>query len=69
MLVFADAFERARSLDPEKVRDAIAGTDLMTFFGPIKFDQTGKNVAKPMVLYQVLDGDYKVVAPKPYKPE
>ena len=63
VLVFADAFERARSLDPEKVRDAIAGTDLMTFFGPIKFDQTGKNVAKPMVLYQVLDGDYKVVAP------
>jgi len=63
VLVFADAFERARTLDPEKVRDAIASTDLMTFFGPIKFDQTGKNVAKPMVLYQVLNGDYKVVAP------
>src|SRR5947208_5775942 len=62
VLVFADAFARAGSLDPEKVRDAIASTDMMTFFGPIKFDSTGKNVVKPMVLYQVLGGDYKVVA-------
>jgi len=63
VLVFADAFQRAGTLDPEKVRDAIASTDLMTFYGPIKFDSTGKNVAKPMVLYQVRGGDYKVVAP------
>ena len=63
VLVFADAFTRANSFDPQKVRDAIAKTDMMTFFGPIKFDQTGKNTAKPMVLYQVQGGDYKVVAP------
>ena len=63
VLVFADAFARAGSFEPDKVRDAIASTDLMTFYGPIKFDATGKNVAKPMVLYQVRDGDYKVVAP------
>jgi len=63
VLVFADAFERAKSFDPGKVRDAIAATDLMTFYGPIKFDPTGKNVAKPMVLYQVQGGEYKVVAP------
>ena len=63
VLVYADAFKRAQSFDPEKVRDAIAKTDMMTFFGPIKFDQTGKNTAKPMVLYQVQGGDYKVVAP------
>jgi branched-chain amino acid transport system substrate-binding protein len=64
VLVFADAFARAQSLDPQKVRDAIAKTDVMTFFGPIKFDPTGKNTAKPMVLYQVQNGDYKVVAPR-----
>jgi branched-chain amino acid transport system substrate-binding protein len=64
VLVYADAFARAGSLDPEKVRDAIASTDLMTMYGPIKFDSTGKNTAKPMVLYQVLGGDYKVVAPQ-----
>jgi branched-chain amino acid transport system substrate-binding protein len=63
VLVFADAFARAGSFEPDKVRDAIAGTDLMTFYGPIRFDATGKNVAKPMVLYQVREGDYKVVAP------
>ncbi len=64
VLVFADAFERAGSIDPEKVRDAIAGTDLMTMFAPIKFDSTGKNIAKQMVLYQVLGGTYKVVSPR-----
>jgi branched-chain amino acid transport system substrate-binding protein len=63
VLVFADAFARAGSLDPEKVRDAIAATDMMTMFAPIKFDSTGKNVAKQMVLYQIRDGSYKVVAP------
>jgi branched-chain amino acid transport system substrate-binding protein len=63
VLVYADAFKRAQSFDPQKVRDAIAQTDIMTFFGPIKFDETGKNTAKPMVLYQVVEGDYKVVAP------
>jgi branched-chain amino acid transport system substrate-binding protein len=64
VLVFVDAFTRAKSLDPKKVRDAIAATDMMTFFGPIKFDETGKNVAKSMVLYQVQGGQYKVVAPE-----
>lgn len=63
VLVFADAFERAGTLDPEKVRDAIASTDMTTIFAPIKFDSTGKNVAKQMVLYQVRDGTYQVVAP------
>ncbi len=61
--VFADAFARAGSLEPKAVRDAIAATDMQTFFGNIKFDETGKNTAKPMVLFQVLDGEYKVVAP------
>lgn len=61
--VYADAFERAGALDPQKVRDALAATDMTTFYGPIDFDETGKNVAKPMALYQVLDGQYKVVSP------
>jgi branched-chain amino acid transport system substrate-binding protein len=64
VLVFADAFGRSESLDPDKVRDAISKTDIMTFYGPIKFDETGKNTAKPMVLYQVQHGDYKVVFPQ-----
>jgi branched-chain amino acid transport system substrate-binding protein len=63
VLVFADAIERAGSIEPDAVRDALAQTDLMTFYGPIKFDETGKNTAKPMVLYQIQGGEYKVVAP------
>ena len=63
MHVFADAFRRAQSLDPEKVRDAIAATELETFYGPIKFDEAGRNIAKPMVLTQVQGGKYVVVAP------
>ncbi len=63
VLTFADAIQRAGSLDRDKVRDAIANTDLRTFYGPIKFDTTGKNVAKSMVLYQLRDGKYLVVAP------
>lgn len=63
VMVFADAFARAGSLDPQAVRDAIAATDMETFYGRIDFDDTGKNIAKPMVLFQVLGGEYKVVAP------
>lgn len=61
--VFVDAFSRARSLDPQTVRDAIAAAELDTFYGPVKFDETGRNVAKPVVLTQVQGGKYVVVAP------
>ena len=64
--VFKDAFERAGSLDKEAVRDAIADTDLMTFYGRIKFSTAGNNVAKPMVLRQIQDGKYNVVAPSEF---
>ncbi|MFP4537952.1 MAG: amino acid ABC transporter substrate-binding protein [Dichotomicrobium sp.] len=61
--VFKDAFERAGTLDKEAVRDAIAETDLDTFYGGVKFADTGQNIAKPMVLRQIQDGEYNVVAP------
>ena len=63
VLVWKDAFERANSFDPDKVRDAIAATDMQTFYGGIKFAPEGNNVAKPMVLRQIQDGGYNVVAP------
>jgi branched-chain amino acid transport system substrate-binding protein len=64
--VYRNAFERAGSLDKEKVRDALAATDLDTFFGHIKFAPDGHNIAKPMVLRQIQDGKYVVVAPTKY---
>jgi branched-chain amino acid transport system substrate-binding protein len=64
--VFKDAFERAGSMDKEKVRDALAETDLMTFYGAIKFSEAGNNIAKPMVLRQIQNGEYNVVAPSKF---
>ena len=64
--VYKDAFERADSLDREKVRDALAATDLSTFYGQIKFSPQGNNIAKPMVLRQIQDGKYNVVAPSAF---
>ena len=64
--VFKDAFERAGTLDKDAVRDAIAETDMMTFYGGIKFAEAGNNIAKPMVLRQIQDGKYNVVAPSDF---
>ena len=63
VMVWADALQRAGSFDAEAVREALAATDLRTFYGNIRFDATGKNIAKPMVLSQIQDGEYRVVAP------
>jgi len=63
VLVYVDALERAGSFDTEKVRDALAATNLETFYGWVDFDDTGKNIAKPMVLRQVQKGRYVPVAP------
>ncbi len=64
--VFKDAFERSGSLDKDALRDAISATDLMTFYGAIKFSDAGNNIAKPMVLRQIQDGKYNVVAPSDF---
>ena len=64
--IWADAFERAQSFDTEKLRDALAETDMETFYGRIKFSPAGNNIAKPMVLRQIQKGDYVVVAPTKY---
>ncbi len=36
---------------------------MKTFYGNIKFSEAGNNIAKPMVLRQIQDGKYNVVAP------
>jgi branched-chain amino acid transport system substrate-binding protein len=56
--------EKAGSTDPAKVRDAIAGLDTESFFGPIKFDPTGKNADKPMSAIQIQNGKPVTVFPE-----
>jgi branched-chain amino acid transport system substrate-binding protein len=63
VMTFVDAFQRAGSFETDAVRDALAATDMQTFYGNIKFDESGKNIAKPMALRQVQNGRLVVVAP------
>jgi branched-chain amino acid transport system substrate-binding protein len=61
--VYQRALEKAGSLDPKKVRDAIAETNIMTMYGPIRFNEKGQNIAKGMLVVQVQNGKSVVVYP------
>jgi len=61
MYVIADALERAGSLEPAKIRDALATTDLKTgpaaivAYDSIKFDATGQNENAALAIVQIND--------------
>ena len=57
------ALEKAGSVEPQKVRDALAALDVTTFYGPVRFSAEGLNVAKPMVTVQVQHGRVVTVWP------
>ena len=71
--LFQLAIEKAGSLDRDKVRDALASTDIMTFWGPVKFGANGQinsleppvfqiQGAKPVVLFPaaIKQGEFKL---------
>jgi branched-chain amino acid transport system substrate-binding protein len=62
-LTLALAIEKAGSTEPDAVRDAVAGLNVESFFGPISFDETGKNAKKPMSVIQIQDGKVVTVWP------
>jgi branched-chain amino acid transport system substrate-binding protein len=51
------------SLDPQRVRDALAQTNIMTAYGPVRFNEKGQNVAKTMSVIQIQGGKPVVVYP------
>jgi branched-chain amino acid transport system substrate-binding protein len=59
--VLADALERAGSLDPAKIRDALAATDyksgpgMIVGYDAVKFDATGQNENASLVMVQIND--------------
>jgi branched-chain amino acid transport system substrate-binding protein len=53
VIAYQRSIEKAGSLDPTKVRDALAAIDLMTFYGQVRFDPRGVNIYKPMVVEQL----------------
>lgn len=61
--VFVHAIETTGSLDPEKLRDAIAATDMQTFYGAIRFNEKGQNIGKGMSVVQVQGGKLQTVYP------
>jgi branched-chain amino acid transport system substrate-binding protein len=69
LVAFQLAWEQARSLDRQQVRDALASLDVESFAGPIRFDETGKNVAKPIFAIQIQNGRRVVVAPEEIQEE
>lgn len=62
-LAFQFALEKAGSIDPTKVRDALASLDVTTFYGEIRFDSTGANTYKPMATIQIQNGKIVTVYP------
>ena len=67
MYVIADALKRAKTLTRKDVRDALATTDMMTVFGPVKFISYGKKTQQnklPTFLVQWINGKLEIVWPK-----
>jgi len=62
-LAFQYAIQKAGSIDPQKVRDALASLDIMTFYGEVRFDSTGANTYKPMATIQIQNGTLVTVYP------
>jgi branched-chain amino acid transport system substrate-binding protein len=62
-----NAIERAGSTDKTKVRDELASTDIVTFYGPIKFSPNGMNQPRNVPIIQVQSGKVKVLQPDEIK--
>ena len=65
--VIADALKRAKSLQADDVRQALAATDMMTVFGPVKFiayDKMTNQNKLPTYLVQWIDGKLELVWPE-----
>jgi branched-chain amino acid transport system substrate-binding protein len=67
VVVLQNAIEKAASTDKKKVRDALAATDINTFYGPIKFSANGMNQVRDLPIIQVQDKQIKILAPADIK--
>jgi len=66
LYVAADAMRRAKTRSPADIRDALKATDMMTAFGPVKFeDKDGyqnQNFHETLAI-QVIDGKFETIWP------
>ena len=67
LYVIKEALEKASTWTPEDIRAALKSTDIMTAFGPIKFEDkegyTNQNFMKTLV-EQVINGRFEIIWPE-----
>lgn len=64
--IYKDAIERAGSLDPQKVKNAIASTNLNTVYGHVRFNPNGQ-IKGTTVMLQIQGNDVYQVYPNGVK--
>ncbi len=57
------AIEKAGTIDPRQVRDALASLDVTTFYGPVRFGPTGQIVSLEPPVFQIQGGKPVVIYP------
>lgn len=57
------ALQKAGTIEPKKVRDALASLQVTTFYGPIKFGPNGQNVGLDPPVFQIQNGKQVVIYP------
>jgi len=65
--IFQMAIEKAGTLDRQKVRDALAAMNEMTFWGPVKFGPTGQISSLEPPVFQIQKGKPTVIHPAPIR--
>ena len=69
LYIMKDVLTRARSMTPDDIREAMKATNMMTAFGPIKFDDkegyTNQNFMDTLVM-QVINGQHETIWPQKY---
>lgn len=61
--IFQLAIEHAGSLDPSKVRDALAAMNVTTFWGPVRFGPTGQINSLDPPVFQIQNAKTVVIFP------
>jgi len=67
MYVIADVLKRAKSHSPADIKAALAATDMMTVFGPVKFTSYGKKINQNKLetyVVQWIDGKLEMIWPE-----
>jgi branched-chain amino acid transport system substrate-binding protein len=58
------AIEKAKTLETDKVREALRSYEGTTFWGQTRFDENGRNIRGKSVTFQIQKGAIKTVFPK-----